>query len=439
MATFSAKVFKHHKKADGTYNVKICISHNRGRRYIDTPHYVNDKKLSRNLSIKDTFINSLINATLEEYRNAASRLGKRLALFDVEMLRDYLLNKDQAIDFMKFCQIHLDHLKENGQTKSEANYKTVRNSISDFTKSKPLPVEDITLTFLKSFERFLRAERKMIRVDQFGREYMQIGKPLSDASVHNYMREFRGFFTAAMAYYNKPSLGLQPITYNPFTEYKLIDPPETRKRNIDIEQVIKIRDCEVEPDSRAELARDMFMLSFYLCGINAVDLYLNNYKIKNGRIEYNRSKTKGKRQDKAFISINVLDEALPLLLKYRNMLSDRYSSIANLNKALSKGMADIRNLTGVSGITYYWARHTFGNLARNKCRKSKDDVALALNHVDYGRKTTDIYLEKDWAIVDEVQRAVLGLIKSHERVRAMSNQPSETSLFSFVNLPKLVK
>jgi hypothetical protein len=139
------------------------------------------------------------------------------------MLKDYLLNKDEAIDFFKFCQIHLDSLKANGQKKSEANYKTVRNSINNFTKGKPLPIEDITLAFLKSFERFLRAERSMIRIDQFGREYIQVGKPLSDASVHNYMREFRGFFSAAMAYYNKPSLGLQPITYNPFSEYKLID------------------------------------------------------------------------------------------------------------------------------------------------------------------------------------------------------------------------
>jgi hypothetical protein len=46
------------------------------------------------------------------------------------------------------------------------------------------------------------------------------------------------------------------------------------------------------------------------------------------------------------------------------------------------------------GVTFYWARHSFGNLARNTCRKSKDDVALALNHVDHGRRTTDIYLEK---------------------------------------------
>ena len=54
MATLSAKVFKHHTKADGTFNVKICVSHKKDRRYIDTEHYVTEKKLSKDFSVKDT-------------------------------------------------------------------------------------------------------------------------------------------------------------------------------------------------------------------------------------------------------------------------------------------------------------------------------------------------------------------------------------------------
>ena len=115
----------------------------------------------------------------EDNRNAASKLGKRLDLFDVEMLKEYLMNKDQTIDFLKLCQIHLDFLKSNEQTKSEANYKTVRKSIVDFTKGQPLPIENVTLNFLSSYERFLRAGRKMIRKDQFGRDYTMTGNTIS--------------------------------------------------------------------------------------------------------------------------------------------------------------------------------------------------------------------------------------------------------------------
>ena len=75
-------------------------------------------------------------------------------------------------------------------------------------------------------------------------------------------------------------------------------------------------------------------------------------------------------------------------------------------------MHEISQSTRILDITYYWARHSFANLARNVCRKSKDDVALALNHVDQSRKTTDIYLAKDWSIVDEVQIAVIMLLRN---------------------------
>lgn len=46
---------------------------------------------------------------------------------------------------------------------------------------------------------------------------------------------------------------------------------------------------------------------------------------------------------------------------------------------------------------------------------SKDDIALALNHVDSGNKTTDIYIEKEWKIIDDVQRKVIKKLKKTEQ------------------------
>ena len=77
-------------------------------------------------------------------------------------------------------------------------------------------------------------------------------------------------------------------------------------------------------------------------------------------------------------------------------------------------MEQICRMTGLSGVTFYWARHTFATVARNDCRVSKDDVALALNHVDEGNRVTDIYIAKDWRIVDEVQEKVLDKLKAKE-------------------------
>jgi integrase len=345
-----------------------------------------------------------------------------------------LLNKDQVIDFIKFCQIHLDALKANEQTKSVANYKTVRNSLSDFVKGQPLPIENITISFIAAYERYLRNEREMVRKDQFGREYKMKGKALGDASVHCYLRDFQGFFTASMAFYNKPSLGLIPITYNPFDEYKIVEAPQTEKRNLSTEQLLRVKDTVTAPGSRAELAQKLSLLSFYLCGINAVDLYKMQYKIINGRIEYKRSKTRGKRKDQAFISIKLVPEAVDLL-KFATSLPERYASVTNLNHALSKGMSKLSMLTKIPGLQYYKFRHTFGTLARNECKISKDNIAEALNHVDHGRKTTDIYLAKDWSIIDEVQIKVIRYVRRVEIKLKGKVHMASIRVFEFIQLP----
>jgi len=50
MATVAIKIHKHHKKADGTYNVKIRITHKREKKYIDTPHFVGSKQFAFQMS-----------------------------------------------------------------------------------------------------------------------------------------------------------------------------------------------------------------------------------------------------------------------------------------------------------------------------------------------------------------------------------------------------
>lgn len=68
MATIREVVLKHHKKSDGTYNVKYRVTHNRKASYINSLHFVCDKQLKKDLSIKDTFLLAVISSELAEYR-----------------------------------------------------------------------------------------------------------------------------------------------------------------------------------------------------------------------------------------------------------------------------------------------------------------------------------------------------------------------------------
>ena len=118
MATISAKVFEHHKKSDGTYNVKICVQHKRLRKYLDTNHYVVKKQLTKDFKIKDPFIADKVEQQLREYRKEISELGDKLDFFTAETLRDYLRDKDEDIDFVKFCDKHIEGLRKDGRERT---------------------------------------------------------------------------------------------------------------------------------------------------------------------------------------------------------------------------------------------------------------------------------------------------------------------------------
>ena len=411
MATVCVKILPHHLKADGTYNVKIRITHKMVKRYIDTEHFVTQKQLTKKLALKDAFIEQQLNTLVIKYRQEISKLDVKLDFMSADQIRDHLVGNEEAIDFIKFCDEHIKKLRKEGREASAANHVTIRNSLVDYFQSQRVSVMAITSSMLANYERFLRGERELVRVNQLHREVTTTKKGISDAGLYNYMRDLRTLFNAARAKYNDEELGIVRIPHYPFKKYKVGTPPATAHRNLGSSTILKLINTKTEPGSRPELAKELFWLSFMLCGINAADLYqLTPDHIREGRLEYNRAKTKGRRKDKAFISIKIPDKALAILLKYLGRLKERYYSAKGLDTALSKGMKALCKSAELNGITFYWARHSFASIARNDCRFSKDDVALALNHVDNGHSVTDIYIAKDWSIVDEVQAAVIATL-----------------------------
>jgi hypothetical protein len=119
---------------------------------------------------------------------------------------------------------------------------------------------------LVQFERFLKSERTVKRINQFGKPVTLISKAVSETALYNYMRDLRTLFNAAVDHYNNEDMGIILIKHYPFKKYKGGSAPLTENRNNNLEEVIRIRDCKVIPGSRSGLARDLYMLSFYLCG-----------------------------------------------------------------------------------------------------------------------------------------------------------------------------
>lgn len=426
MATVNAVVYDQFKREDGTFHVQIKVFHKDVRRFIETNQYVTARQLDENLKIKDKHILKSLDDTLTDYRKTIGDLAPKLDFFTCDDLKAYLINKDKEVDFITFCAQHIASLRNAKRDGTADNHRAVRNSLIDYFKKQSVSILEINSGMLFAYEKWLQTDRTMVRVNQLGKEVTTTEKGMQTGGIYSHMRDLRTLFNEARKIYNNEDIGVIKIKHYPFKVYKIGAPPKTKKRNISAEQVNKIKKCAVNPDSRAELARDLFMLSFYMCGMNAVDFYnLDSYDPESTRLEYNRSKTSGLRDDEAFISIKIVPEARPLLEKYLGKLQDRYSTYNGLDTALSKGMQQLRTITGVPDITFYWARHTFATIARNKCQMDKDSIAEALNHVDGDHKITDIYIEKDWSIVDKVQAAVMKFFRGLNKPKPVKPQTTK--------------
>ena len=413
MATIKEVVLKHHKKEDGTYNIKYRLTHNRKITYINTNYFAGEKQLKKDFTVKDKFLLSVISTDIAKYRMRLLELDRMLIHLDVKQLANRLSQPDEnfVIDIVAFARQYVNELLEQGRKGSAYPILTVANSLVDYFGSQKVEIDRINSIMLPDYERYLRKERKFKRKNQFGKDVNYVSKELSDSGLHNHMRDLRTLFNAARDRFNDEDRGLIRIKHYPFKKHKVVEAPMTAKRALSIEQINKILEYQCTPGSRAELAKEIFLLSFYMCGMNAKDIYdLSQSSIVKNRVNYNRSKTRKRRKDSAFISINLISEASPLLFKYIDRLRNRYAESSNFNKALNKGLKEIGEAIGIPSLTMYCARHSFGSIARNECRFSKDDVAFALNHIDPTTRTTDIYIKPDWRIIDDVQSKVVSLL-----------------------------
>ena len=153
--------------------------------------------------------------------------------------------------------------------------------------------------------------------------------------------------------------------------------PAAQKRALSVEQLRKFAKMPYLGLKNADLAKDVFFLSFFLLGTNAADLFTAT-KYKNGRLTYNRQKTRRRREDNAEISIKVEDEARALFDKYRDEDGERvfkfykmYQTIDAFNSALSFGMRRIGKELGFERLTFYAARHSWATIAVNEAEVDK--------------------------------------------------------------------
>lgn len=191
---------------------------------------------------------------------------------------------------------------------------------------------------------------------------------------------------------------------SPFADVK-IRMPATRKRSLTLEQMRVLKNAQCK--GQQAVARDFFLLSFYLGGANPQDLYdARLTDVVQGRWEYSRAKTGGQ------FSVKVCDEAAAIISRYKGRLrlfGNDYDSVVSLTSSFNRCLKEVCKREGLPAISLYWARHTLATLMIEN-HASLEVVAAALGH-STGFRTTSIYVAVRQQRIDEELRSLFDLLK----------------------------
>lgn len=429
MASLSVLIRADRKRNDNTYPIFIRIFHQGKYSYIDTMFSGREWELSKPktkasvLDIKDRLLARRVDDILRRYEDYLQDIdSENLSAADIKAIFENRDSKSKqvssGIDFIDFVHKYSKSQKEAGKINDGINMRSLALSLEDYTQRSSLYSYEITTRFLEDYAAFLRTPREQIRINQ-GKARKRKVPGVGDMGVFNKIKDLRTAFNKAIKEYNKEENGTIVIKNYPFREFKLIQPDSTPRGLYadELKPLWKQYENYTKLTRREKFGIDIFFLSFFLVGMNTPDLFeLLKSEYKGGRINYNRAKVENRRQDKAFISILVEKEAEVILNRYLAKhgdylldLKDRYKNIDSLNNAANIGLESLCEKAKMQKVTIYVARHSWATIARNKCKVSKDDVNISLNHKeqDKGLRTTDIYIRPDYSIIDKANKKTI--------------------------------
>ena len=410
MVTFKAEVYAHQRKQDGTYNIKVRVTQNQKKRYLATPWFVTKDDLTRSMKLKNQKYIDLTDDLIRTYRNKCDNLGTKIKAMSVDEVVTYIEKPQETerwdLDIVQYTRDHIKRLQETGHDGNAQSYKVAINSLVKFLGREKVSISEITVNLLKSWVDWILKQDRV-----------KLG-----FAPHNYLSKLRAIHNMAKKEFNDEGAGIIRIPNSPFSHIDLPKEPVPEKRALTIEQMKKILDLPYitspyHNTNRYNFALDLFILSFALVGMNLVDLYYCEC-CTDGRITYDRIKTKNRRADHARISIKIQPEIQALVDKYRDPTGKRmfkfykmYASMTTIHKAVGAGLKKIAEAIGLDELDFYAARHTWATIAQNDAGVDKWTVHTSLNHVDDETKITDTYIRKSWDPIDKANRKVLNLVK----------------------------
>ena len=294
MASTKIVLDTRYQKKDGTFALKIELNHAGKTDYFPLRIYLRDDQWENNLVVNHKLqkhYNNVISKRKIQIDDILLDLERTGQLYVVsgKKLKDLIERKrtggynPQKVYFCEFAQQYIDKKAKN---RTREIYTTTLNKVVAFA-GKDLLFPQINIKWLNDFDAFMQEDTPSINARAID------------------LRNIRAIFNAAI----DEEIISQDIY--PFRKFK-IKTQETQKKDLLLNQIRGIRD---ETDPELKMTADIFMLIYYLSGINIVDL-LNIKEVENSRINFYRAKTK------RLYSIKVEPEAQEIIDKAVSATND---------------------------------------------------------------------------------------------------------------------
>ena len=313
-----------------------------------------------------------IDKDLFRIKKCINRLNQEDTPFTVDRIIELYTAPEGNCTFLLYGKELLVELRQIGKVRTAGTYQNALNSFERFRGHRgDIPLDELDSNQMITYESWLK------------------GTGVCPNTSSYYMRNLRAIYNRAV------SEGLV-VQRNPFKHvYTGID--KTVKRAVPFKIIKMIKELDLSFEPQLELARDIFLFSFYTRGMSFIDMaHLKKSNLQNGILTYSRKKT-GQR-------LTILWEELmqEIVDKYKDDTSEyllpilRYCDINDRKqyklraKQIGRGLNKIGlRLELKAPLTFYVARHSWASIAQDR-KVSTDIIREGLGHDN--EKTTHIYL-----------------------------------------------
>lgn len=403
MASVKILLEKGREYKKGGYPLVVQVLHKRCKRVVYLGYGVKEKHFDRakerviyspegSFTVKEV---RKINSTAKEIKNEI--LQKIIYLEQKNenyTLKDVFrqLRTEQKMRYLyAFFEYEINKLNEYGRIGTAKSYRWTLNSIKKYLGEKDILFADITPGVIRDYRDKLRSGR------------------ISENTVNFYLHNLHAVYNKAL------SKGIKCAPSDPFQSLH-IRPQKTAKRALTDKEIKQICELDFGDKLKQEVAKDVFMFSFYTRGMSFIDIILLKHTdIQNGTITYRRSKTGQLLQVKVTKQINdiitkyISDSIYVFGLVEGGTPAEIYKSYKNAYMRINRNLKKVSEGLSLNiRLTTYVAKHSWATIAKQK-GVSIATISEGLGHTS--GTTTLIYLkELDQSVINEANDLVCAIM-----------------------------